>query len=221
MKASFMTVSGKRGRPIMRTIKIISTALALMFAVGFLLCKTTDAKDSNEQISGSFSGSSVTTGFDFDNDSSTDQSGDLIAAGKQNGGGAFTLRLVNELDLVPGTGCGAFPAEGCNIDGVNDGCLFTVVGGAGAFRFDASGDISTLQITGGTACINPNSASGVLPPFDSTYTQNWSFKGGSGKFAGTTGSGVVTGKGQITSLDQPGHSFSWDDGTYTGTISTP
>jgi hypothetical protein len=223
MKTSLITVPAMSGRPVMRAIRLGLIAAALTCAFSFLLSGSSQAKgkDPTETISGSYSGSTATTGFDFDNDNPSDQSGDLSAAGTQQGAGQFNMRRVTEIEPVPGSGCGAFPAKGCNIDGVTDGCLFTSVGSFGAFRFNSSGDILIFQQTGGTTCINPNTASGVTPPFDFTATLNWSFNGGSGKFAGVTGSAVDTESGQVTVLDHAGHSFGWNAGTYTGTLTQP
>jgi hypothetical protein len=217
----------------MGTIKIGFTLAAALFAFGFLLTGSAQAADSTVgaasastvNVSGSLSGTSVTVPFDLDKDSSSG-AGDSVqstAAGKQNVGGEFTSQAVTEGDPKPGAGCSTAHTTqaGCTIDGVTNGCLYNLVGGVGVMRFTLNGDISSFQVTGGTECIDFNSSKGFAPPFNFSITEAIAYTGGSGRFAGTSGSGTFTGSGRILAADPGFHAFSWFQATYTATMTMP
>jgi hypothetical protein len=220
----------------MSAIKTGSTLAAVLFTFGLLLTATVQAEESTittssmesgttVNISGSLSGTSITVPFDLDKDSSTGTGNSVqsTAAGQQNVGGGFTSQAVTEGDPKPGTGCSVAltTQAGCAVDGVTNGCLYNIVGGVGALRFNSDGDISSFQVTGGTECIDFNSAKAFAPPFNYTIAEDVGFTGGSGEFAGTSGSGIFTGSGRILATDSELHVFSWFQATYTATMTMP
>jgi hypothetical protein len=220
----------------MSAIKIGSSLAAALFVFGFLQTGRTQAEEGTNNtsislagttvnISGSLSGTTLEVPFDFDKDRSTGTgtSGQATAAGTQSVGGAFTAQAISEADAKSGTGCSRAPTmqAGCSIDGVTNGCLYTLVGGVGALRFNSDGDISSIQVTGGTQCVDYNSTHGFAPPFNFTISENISFTGGTGEFAGTTGGGTLTGTGRILGTDAGGHAFSWFQARYTALMTMP
>jgi hypothetical protein len=190
------------------------------FALAFVVSDNTWAKD--RQISGSASGTFISVNLDLDVDNPADQSIASTSAGIEEPGGPFSFFRVAEGELVAGTGCSIAPtaSAGCTIDGATDGCLASDFHGGGSLRYKSTGDILAFQLTGGTSCINLNSASGFAPPYKVEETDRISFTGGSGKFANAAGNATVTAVGFIQGADGQ-HSFGWLRQTYTGTLTTP
>jgi len=161
----------------------------------------------------------------------TDLSGLGTFAGKQSGGieaGEFTGQGVNAAEPVPGTGCLFAPTtiQSCTIGSVTNACEFRFVpGGTLAFRFSSTGDIETLKRISGTQCVDVSGGTGTLPPklpFNVITSASLAITGGSGKFAGATGTLTETQTaGQILSIDLQDHSFGWFQISYTGTINKP
>jgi hypothetical protein len=133
--------------------------------------------------------------------------------------GQFTNQSVTETIPVSGTGCSVAPGsvKGCSIGSVTNGCLYQNFGGNVVNRQVTTGDLLFAKLTSGKLCIN------IKPtlPWNFTGNNQFSFIGGTGKFAGATGSGTVSFKGQILQSDPQGHGMSWDTGSITGTITVP
>jgi len=133
--------------------------------------------------------------------------------------GQFTNQSVTETSPVSGTGCSVAPSsiKGCPIGLVTNGCLYKIIGGNVVNRQMTTGDLLFAKLTSGALCINFDTAL----PWNLTGTNQFSFIGGTGRFAGATGSGTVSFKGQILQNDPQGHGMSWDSGSITGTMTIP
>ena len=150
-------------------------------------------------------------------------------AGKQSGGieaGELTGQSVNETEPVPGTGCLIAPAaiQSCTIGSVTNACEYQSVGGTVAARFSSTGDIETAKRISGTVCVDFSSGTGTLPPklpFNFIVSSSFAITGGSGRFAGATGTITENDTGQLLSTDLQGHDFGWAQGSFTGTINKP
>jgi hypothetical protein len=213
----------------MRTIRI---TLLVIFAVVMLLSlasQRVEAAGKSLKFKSTFSGTSVSTALDLDGDSCTgtppvctDLSDLLTFAGKQSGGievGQFTGQGVSEIDPVSGTGCLIAPGaiKSCTLGAVTNACEFQKVGVESiVVRYSSSGDILTgiVPSGGGTACID--FSTGNFAGSDSG-----SLTGGSGKFAGVTGTFTTSFNGQTLSSDPQGHSFGWFQATLKGTMIKP
>ncbi len=207
---------------------IASIRIALCFAVVALLLalsRAVPAYCGTEAFTGSESGTTVTVPLDQDADSISDLSSVGTTAGSlssQDGDvelGAFTGQRATELDPTSGTGCPVNPAaqQSCTLTGTTTtGCLFHRVGSSMVLRFS---DGSLLIFGSGTAniCVAP-------PPLPLNFTGTYSapIVGGTGRFAGASGSiTAVTHDGQLLKRDAAGHNFGWFESTLTGTLTLP
>jgi hypothetical protein len=177
------------------------------------------------------SGSAVQVPIDLDGTNCTTANGivtcpadsDLFTGGgKITGGpepGQFSSQSVTETIPISGTGCSVAPGsiKGCAIGSVTDGCLYKNIGGNVVNRQMTTGDLLFAKLASGKLCINFDTAL----PWSFTGNNNFSFIGGTGKFAGATGSGTVSFKGQILQNDPQEHGMTWDTGSVTGTITVP
>jgi hypothetical protein len=165
------------------------------------------------------SGSSAGINFDPDRDNPAHVSSLGNGAGDSNLG-KFTAQSVTEFDPVPfssGPHCSPISVfQGCTIDGITNGCEFQAVGGATVQRFDSTGDLMFIKNTGGTVCLNLTDGF----PKDVSGTLTGIITGGTGRFAGVTGSPTATVKGQQLLGDGP-HAFSWAEQTTDGTLTFP
>jgi hypothetical protein len=115
----------------------------------------------------------------------------------------------------------SLPIQSCTIGSVTSGCEFKDVGLNNVNRDSATGDIELFQLAAApasTTCVDLTSG---VPPFNFTFTEYDNITGGTGKFAGVTGSLTSTGFGQILSLDAAGHGLRWFSSSFTGTETTP
>ena len=200
----------------MRTIRIV----LLISAVAILLSLASQRVDAaGNEFTSTFSGTFVTTAFDLDADSGTDLSFVDTIAGKTSGGGQFTGQSVVELDPVPGTGC-AFALttiKSCTLGSVTNACEFQSVGvGSKADRYSSTGDILTGTIPPGGETLCFDSVTG-----NHAGSASGSITGGSGKFAGVTGTFTESFSGKTLSSDPQGHSFGWFQAQLTGTVTGP
>jgi hypothetical protein len=152
----------------------------------------------------------------------TDSSGYGNLSGECSPGGRFTAQGLVEWDPVPGSGCNiagtTVPVASCTLAGSSEqGCEFQLVGASDVSRDAVSGDLtfSTFS-TDSRLCADLSSG----PPFNFTSSYKGTITGGTGKNAGA--SGTVTGgdHGQLLTLDAAGHGLSWEESTFTDTITT-
>ncbi len=207
--------------------------ISLCAAVGLLLIlvRTGANAQTTYNFTSTVSGSSAQVPIDLDGTNCTTMNGILICPADSNlftGGGTitggpepgqFTSQSVTETIPVPGTGCSVAPSsiKGCSIGSVKDGCLYKNIGGNVVNRQVTTGDLLIAKLTSGKLCINFDTAL----PWSFTGNNQFSFIGGTGGFAGATGSGTVSFTGQILQNDQQGHGMNWDTGSVTGTIMVP
>jgi hypothetical protein len=210
----------------MRTIRIA----LLISAVAILLSLASQRVEAaGNEFTSTFSGTFVTTAFDLDGDSCmgtppvcTDLSFLDTIAGKTAGGiggGQFTGQSLVELVGVPGTGCAFAPTaiKSCTLGTVANACEFQSVGvGSKADRYSSTGDILTGIIPSGGETLCFDSATG-----NHAGSASGSITGGSGKFAGVTGTFTESFNGKTLSSDPQGHSFGWFQAQLTGTVTGP
>jgi hypothetical protein len=189
-------------------------------------------------------GTVVTVPLDIDNESCIDDEGVFVCTalseyanynGKNSGGIPNSIysisgQAVQETSPVPGTGCLIDEdIHGCTLNGVSDACEYTVDGGSFATQMSNVGTANILYgaFTGGTVCVDflsledakvhPNYIGGGVPTnFSATFTGT--IVGGTGVFAGNTGSFTETNSGLYTSSDLQGHNFGWFTGSVSGTM---
>jgi hypothetical protein len=215
----------------MRTNKL--GPIVVLSAAVFLLLwgRRVEAAGQSLEFKGSLSGTTATIPLDLDADSCSTTDGVTICAdssalaafaGKQAGGieaGEYTGQAVGEADPVPGTGCLIAPTtiQSCRIGSVTDGCEFQGVAGDAVLRFSRTGDLEILQLTSSTLC--GDLSKGL--PANFTFKQSYAITGGTGRFAGATGTFTETGRGQALDEDPQGHEFDWAQASYSGTITAP
>lgn len=179
---------------------IISTALALSVA---WISGQAEAKAKSWK--GKFSGSYISTEIDTNSDGSKASIGTLSG---RSGLGDFTEQALGELAFVEATTC----------PNGDPGLLFALVSGTGHFvlRFD-TGDLVWGEISSETSCLD--STTGIFHFSGETVVT-----GGTGKFAGATGSGQFSGENRhlfVYPSDITGRYFGEENGTFEGTIVTP
>jgi hypothetical protein len=214
----------------MDCIKSLKSVSAVVFAVAvfYVLAPRTVEAGGTSSFSGTLSGSGASITMDIDNDACgtsficTELSSFNTAAGTSTGAiepGPFTGQSVTEADPVPGTGCAFDPThvQGCTIGTVTDACKFHFVGGASATRSSSTGDISTTKNVSGTECLDVSHGL----PFNFAGSSTDAITGGSGQFAGATGTVHGTFHGQVLTNDFNGHGFAWFKESFSGTITTP
>jgi hypothetical protein len=210
----------------MRTIRIalLISAVAILLSLASQRVEAADKK-----FKSTFSGTFVTTAFDLDADSCTgtppvctDLSFVDTIAGKTSGGieaGQFTGQSVLELDPVSGKGCAIGPTtiKGCTLGTVANACEFQNVGVESiAERYSSTGDILTATVPSGgeTLCLDTSTGKHA-------GSATGSITGGTGKFAGVTGTFTESFQGQTLSSDPQGHAFGWIKAKLTGTVMEP
>jgi hypothetical protein len=82
------------------------------------------------------------------------------------------------------------------------GCLFDLVGGSDVYRFSDGGLLFVVNELG-TACVD------LATSFVTYSSSAGLITGGTGKFAGTTGTLSFSGRTQALSSDSAGRSFGW------------
>ena len=184
--------------------------LSLIIAAGLLVYGARqDARANTVDFKSTFSGSTITAFFSFDG---VNLAGQGIAAGDQNPGGRFTLQSIGE-DAPDGKTCtvpGGTP---------NAGTEFTLVGEATVLRFEPSGDLLYNHDTSRATCIDFSSGT---PPFPFVGSSSGVITGGTGKYAGASGSHAINSSGVVLSLPSSGFgAFGAFCGTVTGTLTTP
>jgi hypothetical protein len=207
----------------MRSRPTLTISLAVLGTLCLGAQKTAAAK--SKSFTSSFSGSIVSVPLDVDNDSCTSSPPfvctDLSAysnyAGKITGGvsfsGPFTGQATTEDTPVAGTGCSINPSQkSCTLGSATDACEFAFEGGNFVNQKSSTGDLvfGALVPSGSTVCVD--FASGKF-----STTRNWNITGGTGKFAGITGTFSDTTTGQILNIDSQGHHFAWITGSSKGT----
>jgi hypothetical protein len=209
-----------------RAIRLMPWIVALMLvASGGALAGT-----KVENCTGS--GSAVSIPVDMDSDSCftastgatvcTDSSGYANLSGECSPGGRFTAQGLVEWDPVPGSGCNiagtTVPIASCTLAGSSEqGCEFQLVGASNVRRDVVSGDLTFFTFsTDSRLCVDLSSG----PPFNFTSNYKGTVTGGTGKNAGA--SGTITGgdHGQLLTSDAAAHGLSWEESSFTETITT-
>jgi hypothetical protein len=210
-----------------RVVRLFAGIVALMFAAGGAARAGTKV----EQCTATASGVSIPV--DIDSDSCftastgttvcTDSSGYSNVSGKCSPGGGFTGQGLVELDPVSGSGCNI---SGTTVPGIasctladssEQGCEFQLVGGSEVRRDTVSGDLTFFSLsTDSRLCLDLSSG----PPFNFTATAKATITGGTGNNAGASGTETATSHGQVLTSDAAGHGLSWEEVSFTDTITT-
>jgi hypothetical protein len=190
------------------------------------------AKPKTFKINSTVSGSGASVPLDLTGDSCTvignvevctATSSLATYGGKGSGGppgtaGAFTGQGIDQTVPVAGVGCSFAPdtIKACTIGSNNAGCQYTYVsvngvGGSFVNRVTASGDLAFGYLTAGSYCYD-----GDTGAFEGT--QEFITTGGTGKFAGYTGTTKATFNGATLLFDSANDTFTWFQQNSTGTL---
>jgi hypothetical protein len=153
----------------------------------------------------STSGTSYTVPMDVDGDGPA-QSSVATYSGKGTFG-QFSGQGVSEFAPHPGTGCKIAPTTqaACTLNGVSDACQYDSEGGVSANTYQGTGDVQTFKRASGSICIDFSNGE----PYSTDGTVVDMITGGTGRFAGKTGSITTHVWGQMLSMDSAGNGFSW------------
>ena len=154
-------------------------------------------------LKASFSGSFVNTQSDTNGDG---QKGGLNSGGTKGTLGPGTFQSVGEF---------VFSGPGTCPNG-NPGFIFTLLPGMGhgVGRQDSTGDLTFTELTSETICFDPIT---TIQFFSGAEN----ITGGTGRFAGATGSDTFSGTARTLFEDAAGNFFGEFSGTLEGTIITP
>jgi hypothetical protein len=205
----------------------------LFTSIAVLMLVTSKVADAGTiKYKGSYSGSGVDVPVDLDSNSCftaangatvcTDTSTYVNLTGSNFPGGGITAQDISEFAPVPGTSCNIegtmVPGiAGCTLAGSSEqGCEYKSVGDTEIDRDNLTGDLLFFTRSD-TICLDLSSG----PPFDDTGTFNGTITGGTGKFAGATGTKTGTIHAQQLTLDAAGHGLVAVESSYTGTITLP
>jgi hypothetical protein len=162
---------------------------------------TRDAVAGEQQLSGSFAGSSVSIALDTNGDGMTAVLS--MGRGKTNLG-SITFQTVGE-------SAARLPAVNTCPSGHWE---FPLLMAHGVLQLDDSGNLLFAHWTSGVTCFDPITA---------TFTTRGkgTFEGGTGKYAKATGSFATTTTGKPLVADRAMHEFDYLAGQVTGTIIIP
>ena len=179
--------------------KSLAIGLALSCVIALGIGK---AEAGKLPLKASFSGSFVNTQSDTNGDG---QKGGLNTGGFKGTLGSGTFQSVVEL---------VFSGPGTCPNG-NPGFNFTSLPGTGhsVGRHDSTGDLTFTEVTE-TLCFDPAT---LIQFFSGTET----ITGGTGRFAGATGSDTFSGTAKTLFEDAAGNFFGEFSGTLEGTLITP
>ncbi len=153
----------------------------------------------------STSGTSYTVPMDVDGDGPA-QSSIATYSGKGTGG-QFSGQGVSEFAPHPGTGCKLAPTTqaACTLNGVTDACQYDSEGGVSANTYQGTLEIQTFKRLSGSICIDFSNGA----PYRTDGTVVDVMTGGTGRFAGKTGTITTHVWGQMMTMDSAGNGFSW------------
>lgn len=198
----------------MKTRKFVIAA-SLALAVAGFTGRSAVLADGGHKVHCQTSGTSFSIVMDLDGDGQA-QASVATYQGKGNMN-PFHGQGVSEAKPTPGTGCSLNPSSqsSCTLGSVTNACQYDYVAGFSANRDDATGDIETFKRASGSLCIDFTSG----PPFKVAGTVTDNITGGTGPFAGATGSIATQVWGEILGMDPEGRGFGWYKGIGEGTIS--
>ncbi|NOT58425.1 MAG: hypothetical protein HOP18_27840 [Deltaproteobacteria bacterium] len=178
--------------------RYVTLGIALLMLTGIV--GAAEAKDQHVHWKASFSGGAVNTQSDTNGDGSK---GGFDSGGFKGTLGSGTFQGVNEY---------VFSGPGTCPNG-NEGFIVTLLPGTGHsfYRFDNTGDLLFVEISSSTLCFDP---------ITTLQFYSWvdNITGGTGRFAGATGS--ITGSGTAKTLfdDGAGNFLAAISSTAEGTI---
>jgi hypothetical protein len=167
--------------PAKKKASVVFPATLLLLAVGQnAVAKTVSFKETD-------SGSAVQVVFSYDG---LDEAFRGIGGGRLQPGGDFTFDEIVQ---------SAADGKNCTVPGgtANAGIEDTLVGQNGVLRFQPSGDLLYLHATALTSC---SDFSSLVPPFPFVANASFVITGGTGKYAGATGTLTKSVKGTILSV---------------------
>jgi len=185
-----------------RKIKILSSMALAVGGFAFFAGQSVAFAGGGHYLS---SGTSYTVPMDIDGDGPA-QSSVSTYSGK-GGGGQFSGQGVSEFTPHPGTGCkiALTTQAACVLNGISDACEYDSEGGVSANVYQGTKDVQTFKRVSGSVCIDFDSG----PPFKTEGTVVDAITGGTGRFAGSTGSITTHVLGEMLTLDSAGNGFSW------------
>jgi hypothetical protein len=183
--------------------------IALLSA--FQLLQAQHAQANTVNITATVSGAAISEGlsFSFDNQPNAAQ---FLGSGEMQPGGQITNEVIAQFNPDGHT---------CTVPGEapNAGTETALAGDAGVVRFKSSGDLLYTHATSGTGCVDFSSGT---PPFPIFGSESGVFTGGTGKYAGATGSFTLTENGAllaVPALSGAGFGFfEADQRSVTGTL---
>lgn len=154
-----------------------------------------------QQLSGSFGGSSVSTALDTNGDGMTA----VLSIGQgKTSLGSTTFQTVGE-------SAARLPAASTCPSGNQE---FPLLMAYGVVQFEDSGDLLFTHWSAGVTCFDPTTT--IF-----TTRAKGAFEGGTGRYAKATGSFETTTTGKPLVADRAMHEFDYLTGQVTGTIITP
>jgi hypothetical protein len=190
--------------------------LIVLLSAGFQLLQARHAQARTVDFESTVSGTTTSALLAFDKSEGT--AGQFLGSGVMQPGGRITDQGVSQ--ITP-------DGNSCTLPGgvPNAGTEFKLVGDAAVFRFDPSGDLLYTQATSETQCADLSSGT---PPFPVVGSGSGVFIGGTGKYAGATGSFTVSFTatvlvlpGGVTGTGPGFGSFAAAQVSFTGTLTTP
>jgi hypothetical protein len=181
------------------TNRIVGICLGLL-VFGSYTVVSTPADARTKAIKGTATGTAVSANFDFENADESTPAFYVHGEGKGQGG-SFSYQALVEVapDGKPCTVSGAAPNTGLEFTLVSPGARVAV------FRYTATGDLLFAKTTSTTLCADLSSST---PPY--SFQTASDIAGGTGKFAGASGTVTSTGNGAFLSFDASGkRQFVW------------
>jgi hypothetical protein len=154
-----------------------------------------DAKSTGE-ISGTF----VNANFDFDHADLSTPANVTTITGSDSRFGKIVGQYLGEF-VLDGLTC--TPPSGV----AGEGTELTLVAETGVVTRLKTGDQLFFTATSGKQCVD--SSASPRPPFPFSLSKTDSITGGTGEFAGATGTLTTEGTGAILSIDPSHHVFGW------------
>lgn len=193
---------------------VISGVLLAIAAIGVLATMRVRAQEDSDaertKSRGEISGTLVSAAFDFDHADLSTPATVATFTGSDSRFGRITGQYLGE--FAP-DGLTCTPPSGV----AGTGTEFTLLAETGAVTRVKDGDQLFFTATSGKQCTDFSAG----PPFAFNLSKTDSITGGTGEFAGATGTLTTAGRGAILAIDPSHHVFGWVQINYDAKINLP